>query len=404
MEVSRHLSCLCYIPYAEMLHRLTQTTVDFFSSQLMTETCRLKWIRLPRSTLLLGYLCLTAVVLQWVTSGFVAQYITYGLLYKCTITQTVYTLCFYSVLLIPHLILAYKSQRTNGTVCSSADLSPLQFVMSNKIKVSILGGLWLCGQVVYVMSLLYTSMGTNTAVSSSSSAFSFVFSMIVLGYAFRWLSGLGVAVTITGVVLTAIFPAESTSSTDSNSTPETVEGIIMAVSAAACFGLFSCLYKKWIVKDNYGGIVFGSFGVVAFIVGIPIIIIAHFAGLQTFVLPDWKVWLIITADAIMCCFVNNVCLSRAFVYLTPVIVLVGLTMTTPLSIFVDAVIFSHHNYSTLNIVGLSLITIAVLVVGYDQAIFEKTLDQRRTSTIEVVKDNQPSTSPASAGNIEATAG
>jgi solute carrier family 35 protein F5 len=337
------------------------------------EARRCSWLQFPRSTLVLGYICLAAVVIQWVTSGFLAQYIANGLGYKCTITQTVYTLCFYSVLLIPHIVTAYRKKQ--ASVANSEEQTPLQFVLQNKLKVGILGCLWLTGQVVYLLSLLYTSLGSNTALSSSSSAFSFIFSMLILGYAFRWLSGLGVAATIAGVVLTAVFPAETTESGELNSTSETVGGLIMAVSASAAFGLFSCLFKKWIVNDKYGGIVFGSFGIVSFFVGIPVIVIANFAGLQSFSFPNWKAGLVITADAILCCFVNNVCLSRAFIYLTPVIVLVGLTMTIPLSIFVDAVIFSHHSYSTLNIVGITLITVAVLVVGYDQALFEKSLEQ-----------------------------
>ena len=299
------------------------------------------------------------------------QFVFTNLDYRCTITQTVYTLCFYSVLLIPHLIRHYR-----GDPLSPIDgLSPVQFVLNNRVKVFILGCLWLTAQVVYVMSLMYTSMGTNTAVSSSSSAFSFIFSILILGYSFRIFSALGVALTIAGVVLTALFRADPPTTTPSIigqfEITESVEGILMAVSAAACFGLFSCLFKKWITDDKYGGIVFGTFGLVSLVIGVPFIIISHFSGLQSLILPDWKVVLIVTADAIMCCFVNNFCLSRAFIYLTPVIVLVGLTMTTPLSIFADTVIFSNHTYSTLNIIGISLITVSVLIVGYDQAQFEK---------------------------------
>lgn len=262
---------------------------------------------------------------------------------------------------------------------ASKDEPKINFILNNKLKVFALACLWMCGQVIYVMSLMFTAMGTNTAVSSSSSAFSFVFSMVILGYKFRWLSGLGVSLTTAGVVLTALFRAESpeiTSETDTDNIHETVEGVIMALSAAACFGLFSCLFKKWVVDDKHGGVVFGSFGVVALLIGTPLIVIAHFSGLQQFVLPDYKVWLVVTADAMLCCFVNNVCLSRAFIYLTPVIVLVGLSMTIPLSIFVDAVILSNHSYSTLNIIGITMITVSVLIVGWDQATFEKSLDQR----------------------------
>jgi solute carrier family 35, member F5 len=336
-----------------------------------------KYFKLPKSSLILGYICLAVVVVQWVTSGFVAQFVYQDLDYRCTIAQSVYTLCFYSVLLIPHVYRSYV-KRSDAPLTST---SAVEFVFSTKAKVLCLGCLWLGAQIIYVMSLLYTSMGTNTAVSSSSSAFSFVFSILLLGYSFRVFSAIGVALTIGGVVLTALFRAEPSEtlveSSDQFIVTETVEGIIMAVCAAGCFGLFSCLFKKWVKNDDYGGIVFGSFGLVAFSVGIPIVVIAHFSGLQAFIMPDWKVWLTVTADAVMCCFVNNVCLSRAFIYLTPVIVLVGLTMTVPLSIFADTVIFSNHSYSKWNIVGISLITLAVLIVGYDQAKFELSLEERK---------------------------
>ncbi len=330
----------------------------------------------PESTMILGYICLGVVVIQWVTSGFIAQFVYQDLDYRCTIAQSVYTLCFYAVLLIPHIWEAWKQPNVfDGT--NKDQREARYFVTHAKAKVLCLGCLWMGAQIIYVMSLLYTSMGTNTAVSSSSSAFSFLFSMLLLGYSFRLFSAIGVAVTIGGVILTALFRAEHTSpplDTDEQfKVTETVEGIVMAVSAAACFGLFSCVFKKWVKKDNYGGAVFGSFGIVAFVVGIPLVIVAHFSQLQEFMLPNWKVWLTVTADAVLCCFVNNVCLSRAFIYLTPVIVLVGLTMTVPLSIFADAVIFANHSYSKWNIVGVSLITFAVLVVGYDQAKFESSL-------------------------------
>jgi solute carrier family 35 protein F5 len=150
----------------------------------------------------------------------------------------------------------------------------------------------------------------------------------------------------------------------------------MAVSAAVCFGLFSCLFKKWVPEDKYGGIVFGTFGVISLILGIPLVLITHYTELQAVVSPGWQAALLITTDAILCCFVNNFCLSRAFIYLTPVVVLVGLTMTTPLSIFADVVIFKNLDYSALNVVGICLIIVAVLVVGYDQNLYEKLMQRR----------------------------
>jgi solute carrier family 35 protein F5 len=261
-----------------------------------------------------------------------------------------------------------------------------------------LGCIWLSAQVVYVMSLLYSSMGKNTAVSSSSSAFSFVFSILLLGYEFRIISALGVVGTIGGVVMTSLFrpdeiidPTTSIASSDDFEIVDTAQGYIMAVSAAACFGLFSCLFKKWIQDDKYGGVVFGTFGLISLVLGIPLVIVCHFTGLQPLSTPCWQAALLITADAILCCFVNNFCLSRAFIYLTPVVVLVGLSMTTPLSIFVDVAILGKTAYSAPNIVGICLIILAVLVVGYDQNIYEKKLEK---SAMNAPQPNKEDTSAA----------
>jgi len=273
---------------------------------------------------------------------------------------------------------------------SSNEMSSIDFVIANKLKVLGLGCIWLSAQVVYIMSLLYSSMGKNTAVSSSSSAFSFIFSILILGYDFRIISALGVAGTIAGVVLTALFRPEEPRvivvGSEDDIITDSAQGFIMAVSAAACFGLFSCLFKKWVPEDKYGGVVFGSFGVISFVLGIPLVIIAHYTGLQPVHVPHWKPALLITADAVLCCFVNNFCLSRAFIYLTPVVVLVGLTMTTPLSIFADVVIFNNLDYSALNVVGICLIIVAVLVVGYDQNVYEKILATRKKGSSQEAEE------------------
>ena len=341
---------------------------------------------------------MTAVVLQWVASGFVAQTVFTTFNYRSTVAQTVYNLCFYSVLLIPYVVSHMRQKSPAG---SETALTPIDYVFAHKWKVFGLGCIWLSAQVVYVMSLLYSSMGKNTAVSSSSSAFSFVFSILILGYQFRILSAIGVLGTIGGVVMTSLFRPDEipdpSSTGDDFQIVDSAQGYIMAVSAAVCFGLFSCLFKKWIKEDKYGGVVFGTFGLISLTIGIPLVIICHFTGLQAVVAPCWQAALLITSDAILCCFVNNFCLSRAFIHLTPVVVLVGLSMTTPLSIFVDVVILGKRAYSALNIVGICLIILAVLIVGYDQNIYEKQLEKLKNPSPQEPAKEDTSAVPTESG-------
>ena len=365
--------------------------IETASSVHSSKSC---WgIPLPQSSLIWGYICLTAVVLQWVASGFLTQTVITTFNYRSTVAQIVYNLCFYSVLLIPYIVSHNRKKASSG---STSELSPIDYVLANKWKVLSLGCIWLGAQVIYVMSLLYSSMGKNSAVSSSSSAFSFVFSIFILGYQFRIVSAVGVLGTIGGIVMTSLFRPEEvsdpSSAGDDFQIVESAQGYIMAVSAAVCFGLFSCLFKKWIKEDKYGGVVFGSFGLISLIIGVPLVIICQFTGLQAVTVPCWEAALLITADAILCCFANNFCLSRAFIYLTPVVVLVGLSMTTPLSVFVDVVILGRRAYSALNIVGICLIILAVLVVGYDQTIYEKQLEKLKNPSQQSLEPAKEDTS------------
>ena len=310
-----------------------------------------------RHNLVKGYVCLAIVVAIWTASGYLTQgtFVLYN--YQNSIAIPAYSTTVGLILLSP---LAWRK-------VNRSDLPTFT-------QMFLLGVLWLLGQLLYLLALLYTSMGTVTAVVASSTAFSFLFSVVILKYDFRIVSALSVLVTIAGVTLTACFKAEALQ-TDENEMiiNETVHGIVVGLASAVVSGLFNCLFKKWVKDDKNTGIVFGSFGIVGIFVGIPVIVISHYTGIQEFQMPCWEVAVRILADALMCSVVCNYFFSKTFIYLTPVIVSVGLTMTIPIAFIITALVLQTHSYPPMAILGVTLIFLAVVAVSYDQAKYEREL-------------------------------
>lgn len=323
-------------------------------------------IELLKHHLVKGYLCLAVVVTCWTASGYLTQGTATIYNFDNWVALPIYSMTFGLILLLP---LTWRK-------VSMCDLPTVP-------QMGILGVLWLICQVLFVLALMYSSMATVTAVSASSTAFSYLFSVIILKYKLRLVSVLSVLVAIGGVVLTACFKGKALASdSDEKVINETVYGIVMALVAAVGSGLFSCLFKKWVKEDTNSGIVFGSFGFVGITVGIPVIIICHFSGIQEFQVPCWQAALRIVADAFMCSVVCNFFYSKTFIYLTPVIISVGLTMMIPITFILTALILRTHEYPPLAIFGVCLIFLAVVAVSYDQAKYEKEESRRKQAVVD----------------------
>ena len=309
-----------------------------------------------------GYICLSIVDATWIASGYVAQIVFTVFDFHNSIAMAVYSVIFGLVLLSPLL-------------WRKIDMAELPSIF----QMGSLGLIWLLGQFLYLLSLRYASMSTATAVSGTATAFAYIFSILLLKYDFRWVSGVGVLACIGGITLTALFRAEAADS-EQASTPETVQGILFAAVGAVNSGIFSCLFKMWVRDDKNSGIVFGSFGFVGIVFGIPAIAISHFTGFQEFEVPTWQTALLILADAFICSVICNYFFSKTFVYLSPVIVQVGLTMTIPISFVITAAILRTHSYPAMAIVGVVMIFLAVVVVSYDQAKYEESRNRNELDT------------------------
>ncbi|KAF4714550.1 hypothetical protein FOZ62_000710 [Perkinsus olseni] len=113
---------------------------------------------------------------------------------------------------------------------------------------------------------------------------------------------------VSGVVVTAINQPKPDASSAVRETPL---GYVLALGSACCYGVFTCCLKRWVLDEGRMVYVFGMFGVIAFIIGVPLVIVCHFTGLEKLVLPTWAQWGAITANAIIGSVVSDYMLSVA---------------------------------------------------------------------------------------------
>jgi len=310
------------------------------------------------SRTLLGFILLSLVVVIWVGSGAVIQVIYRDMDYDKPVFLSFFSIaCSVVMFLAPT---SWKLVRSGALTPSHATEA---FSFPARSHVLVLSGLWILMHVTYNISLKYTAVSVNTCLSTTSSVFTFLFSLLLLKKAFRVWSAAGVLLGIAGVVVTMVAPPEKT---DERAMDNTTVGCALALVAACFYGIFTSSVKKWVADESHMVLIFGMFGVAAVIVGAPVLGICHLAGWEEFQMPTLAQFGAITANALVGSVISDLFLSFVVILLSPLVACIGLTCTIPLSCLVDACLFQYYDFSPWFLVGAVLVFGAVVTVSLDQ--------------------------------------
>mmetsp|Transcript_1474 Transcript_1474/g.1257 ORF Transcript_1474/g.1257 Transcript_1474/m.1257 type:complete len:115 (-) Transcript_1474:194-538(-) len=114
--------------------------------------------------------------------------------------------------------------------------------------------------MTYNISLKYISVATNSSLSSCSSVFSFIFSIVLLGYPLCRAAPISaVLMCVIGVLITALNRPSPKTALAVN---ESVLGDIIALGSACSYGIFGCYLKLWVPDERMVVQLFGMFGIV----------------------------------------------------------------------------------------------------------------------------------------------
>jgi len=219
--------------------------------------------------------------------------------------------------------------------------------------------IWFSMNLLYTESLRYTTLGSNTVLSTLSGPFCLILSMIFLKEPLVWSNIMGVAVVVAGAYLIE----KQDISSNNNSAMDLMLGDSMAIVSAFIYGCYTTL-MKFLVKDDSKmstSLFFGLVGLFNVICLWPLFFFFHYSSIEPQRIPDLDTIGLLTLTG----FVNilsDYFWARSILLTSPLIASVGLCLTIPLALFADF-FFSDLAESFLYIVGAACVVVGFVLVN-----------------------------------------
>ncbi|SCV01419.1 LAMI_0G11364g1_1 [Lachancea mirantina] len=241
--------------------------------------------------------------------------------------------------------------------------------------------LWFAANLVTNASLSYTSVSSQTILSSTSSFFTLLvgafFHVEILSKIKLW----GSVVSFIGIILVTKSDSDQVDSDLHSAVPykfhngisldntdalTILYGNILAIAGALFYGVYSTLLKWKIREESRINMktFFGFVGLFTLVLLWPTVILLHYTGWEKFEMPPTsKVALIVIVNSFIT-FISDFCWAKAMLLTSPLTVTVGLSTTIPFAMLGDF-LFKERPMSLLYMVGATLICGSFFIVNRD---------------------------------------
>jgi len=220
--------------------------------------------------------------------------------------------------------------------------------------------LWFIDNYTFNLSLVLTSVSSNTILSSTSGLFTLLLSAALRVESFTIPKFTGVLVSFGGVVLVSL--------TDSrNSGDESLWGDLLAIFSAITYAIYVTLFKKAVKNEERveNTVFLGFMGFFNMLLIWPVLAIFSAAGFEKFELPMGNVILYLILNSLGGTVISDYFWLLAILLLSPVVATVGLSLTIPVAMISD-MIFSGTHFGAPYIFGSILVAIGFIVVNMDK--------------------------------------
>ena len=235
--------------------------------------------------------------------------------------------------------------------------------------------LWFLSNFATNASLSYTSVASQTILSSTSSFFTLFIGSLCHVERLSKPKIVGSLISFVGILL---ITNSDTSTGHAQVEPplgvpttgpkgiEQLMGNILALLGAACYGIYSTLLKKKVGDESRVNVklFFGFVGLITLLCLWPSLILLHLLKWETFELPKNRDALLIILANCAIIFVSDFCWAKAMLLTSPLTVTVGLSITIPLAILGDFV-FRDKRMSLFYLLGALCIIGSFLAISMD---------------------------------------
>lgn len=273
----------------------------------------------------------------------------------------------FAVYLIPTVVQFHRDRPRRGSVYALLDGSSGTggglTVRETATVAAHFAVLWFTANLLNNASYVYTDVASATILACTSSFFTLLLGAVMGVETVTWPKVGALFVSIAGVCLVT---GGSGGSGDSEgpAAPRPLLGNVLALGSAFFYGLYTTLLKLRVRDETQlnSQMFLGFVGVFNIVSMLPVLVVFHVAGVETFALPSSaRVWALL---AVNCAgmLLSDLCWVLAMLMTTPLTVTVGLSATIPLSMLGE-VIFNGRHADLLYYIGAALVAWSFFVVN-----------------------------------------
>lgn len=224
---------------------------------------------------------------------------------------------------------------------------------------------WFLAQLTFNLSLKYTTVTSNTIISSTSSLFTFLVSVAFLGEKFTWVKLVSVLLCMGGTVIVSLADLGiGVNSIAYNG----VLGDALALVSAGLYAVYITLIRKKLLDENKGeghasmAQFLGYLGLFNLLIFLPVALFLNFTKIEPFHKLTWSQFGLIVGKGLLDNVLSDYLWAKAVLLTTTTVATAGLTIQVPIAAVVDSI--TGHAPHLLDLVGASAVILGFAGINF----------------------------------------
>ncbi|XP_058755540.1 uncharacterized vacuolar membrane protein YML018C [Vicia villosa] len=244
---------------------------------------------------------------------------------------------------------------------------------------------WFFAQLTFNLSLKYTTVTSNTILSSASSLFTFLVSLAFLGERFTWLKLCSVLLCMGGTIVVSLGDSKSGLRTVASNP---LLGDIFALSSAGLYAVYITLIRKKLNdEDGKNGEAsmaqfLGFLGLFNALLFLPVALILNFTKTEPFHMLTLKQLGLIIGKGLLDNVLSDYLWAKAVLLTSTTVATAGLTIQVPLAAIVDT--FTGNSPPIMDYLGAVAVMIGFAGINIPADTFSKSTE---SSAVELKNED-----------------
>lgn len=199
---------------------------------------------------------------------------------------------------------------------------------------------WFLAQLAFNLSLKYTTVTSNTILSSASSLFTFLVALLFLGEKFTWVKLISVLLCMAGTIIVSLGDSQSGLSGIAS---RPLLGDLLALVSSGFYAVYITLIRKQLPDedDDKSGRAsmaqfLGYLGLFNLLLFLPVALLLNFTKLEPFHALSWQQVGLIVGKGLLDNVLSDYFWAKAVLLTTTTVATAGLTIQVPLAAIVDS--------------------------------------------------------------------